>query len=230
MRGIPKFNFPAFDAAAAGLRDMGWEIVSPADIDREYGFDPEKHDESFFESISTLIRRDIEAVLKMDAIILLPGWENSTGAKAELSVARWAGKEVLLYPLLEPLTKDYNPSKNTLPDSGARTKFATGAQRDAMAGKGFPSDIPPCAITALAQLYEKGAEKYDRGNWRIGIPLSRYYDAIFRHCMKAGQGHTDEDHLAAVMWNAACWMWTQNEIAAGRRPKELNDLQYWEGD
>jgi hypothetical protein len=37
MRGIPEFNFPAFDAAARG-RAMGLEIISPAELDRAHGF------------------------------------------------------------------------------------------------------------------------------------------------------------------------------------------------
>ena len=36
-RGIPLFGFPAFDAARNELTAMGWEPVSPADMDREVG-------------------------------------------------------------------------------------------------------------------------------------------------------------------------------------------------
>ena len=35
MRGKPNFNFPAFDYAAAKLREDGHEVFSPADKDRE---------------------------------------------------------------------------------------------------------------------------------------------------------------------------------------------------
>lgn len=34
MSNIPQFNFPAFDDAAADLRARGWDIVSPAELDR----------------------------------------------------------------------------------------------------------------------------------------------------------------------------------------------------
>ena len=38
MRGFPLYNFPAFDAAAAELRRHGHTVISPADHDREMGF------------------------------------------------------------------------------------------------------------------------------------------------------------------------------------------------
>jgi hypothetical protein len=114
----------------------------------------------------------------------------------------------------------------SLPDSGARTSFETGAVRDAMTGKGLPSEIPPCAIRALAKRFEDGCAKYSRGNWRKGIPLSRYQDAITRHTLAWSEGQTDEDHLGAVLWNAACALWTEREIAAGRLSAELDDRPY----
>jgi hypothetical protein len=33
MSGLPKHNFPAFDAAAADLRARGFDVVSPAELD-----------------------------------------------------------------------------------------------------------------------------------------------------------------------------------------------------
>lgn len=39
MRGIARFNFPAFDEAAARGRALGHEIISPAEIDRNHGVD-----------------------------------------------------------------------------------------------------------------------------------------------------------------------------------------------
>lgn len=104
MKGIPLFNFPEFDGAEAWitLEWEGWQAVNPAQIDRDYGFDPtslpEDHDWNVIPpSAGTreeIIRRDIEAVLSCDAIFMLPGWEKSAGAKAELHLARWAGKTI----------------------------------------------------------------------------------------------------------------------------------------
>ena len=113
-----------------------------------------------------------------------------------------------------------------IPDSGERTNFNTGAVRDAMSGKGTPSDIPPCAIRALARRFEDGGRKYSRANWMKGIPLSRYQDAIVRHTLAWAEGKTDEDHMGAVLWNAAAAMWTEQAIREGRLPRELDDLLF----
>lgn len=113
-----------------------------------------------------------------------------------------------------------------LPDSGDRTEFKTGAVRDLSAQKGFPSDIPPCALKRLANHFESGAKKYSRHNWLKGIPLSRYQDAIMRHLTLWAEGDMEEDHAAAVLWNMSCAMHTELEIVLGNLPKDLEDLPY----
>lgn len=110
-----------------------------------------------------------------------------------------------------------------IPDSGSRTAFSTGAVRDAMEGKGLPSCIPPDAIRSLARRFEDGAKKYSRNNWTKGIPLSRFQDAMMRHTLAWAEGQTDEDHLGAVLWNAACALWTEKQIQLGKLPAELDD-------
>lgn len=115
-----------------------------------------------------------------------------------------------------------------LPDSGDRTEFNTGAVRDAMSGKGLPSLIPPEALRRLARRFEDGSLKYGKNNWQKGIPLSRYHDAILRHTLAAAEGKTDEDHLGAVLWNAAAWVWTEDAISSGKLPEDLDDRTYTE--
>jgi hypothetical protein len=115
---------------------------------------------------------------------------------------------------------------STLPDSGARTEFTTGAVRDAMPGKGWPHSIPPIALRMIAKRFEDGALKYGPRNWMKGIPLSRYQDALFRHTLAWAEGDTSEDHLGAVGWNMAAAAWTEAEIKAGRLPAELDDLPF----
>lgn len=95
MTGVEAFNFPAFDAARDALMAQGYEVVSPADLDRAIGFDPTKNTLDGFDKLAA-IRRDIEAIIECDAIYMLRGWENSVGATAEFHLARWLGK-VLMY-------------------------------------------------------------------------------------------------------------------------------------
>lgn len=59
-----------------------------------------------------------------------------------------------------------------------------------------------------------------------GIPLSRFLDAIIRHALAAGEGDQSEDHLGAVLWNAASWIETEARIEDGRLPRELDDLPF----
>lgn len=94
MRGYPLFNFPAFLMAARVLTARGFEIVSPAEKDLEAGFDPSRPVEGQNFDIGAAFRWDFEAVVKARGIILLPGWENSTGAKAERLVAALSELEV----------------------------------------------------------------------------------------------------------------------------------------
>lgn len=97
MRGYPSLNFPAFDEAQADLSARGWHVISPAEMDRVEGFDPDVHlpDAAFLKEARL---RDADAIEQSDAVFVLPGWEKSVGATAEVWYARWAGVPVLSYP------------------------------------------------------------------------------------------------------------------------------------
>jgi hypothetical protein len=82
MTGIPEYNYPAFNAAAARWREAGYEVINPAEA---------------FAGDTTLPRwvyltHDIEQIIKKaDAVAVLPGWEQSEGARLEVLVAQAAG-------------------------------------------------------------------------------------------------------------------------------------------
>jgi len=93
MTGLPNHNFPAFHAAAARLREAGWEVINPAenfggrtDLPRE-----------------TYLRADVILVAQCEAMALLPGWQESRGAKLEYLLARELGMPVLDAETLQPL-------------------------------------------------------------------------------------------------------------------------------
>ena len=89
----------------------------------------------------------------------------------------------------------------TLPDSGERESFDTGAVRDIQVGKGRYDLLPPEALRRIAVHYEKGALKYSDRNWEKGMPCSRFCNSALRHIFQWLQGDSSEDHLAAAAFN-----------------------------
>lgn len=100
MRGYPRFNFDAFNAAAEFLRGMGYDVFSPAERDVQNGFNP---DSDVAKPLSHYMAIDLPEVCKADALVLLKGWEASEGANIEVFNALAMKKHVWLFPHLEPL-------------------------------------------------------------------------------------------------------------------------------
>ena len=97
MRGIPYYGFPAFDEAKAAFEAVGFEVVTPADLDRAIGFDamslPDATDwnaEAGLD-IRAAMRRNIEALLDCDGVVLLTGWWQSAGCLVERIIAARCG-------------------------------------------------------------------------------------------------------------------------------------------
>lgn len=87
--------------------------------------------------------------------------------------------------------------------TGEMTDFgADAAKRDVTTGKGRPDLISPFALERLGKWCELGAIKYGDRNWEDGMPYSRMTASMTRHVLSWMMGKTDEDHLAAIMWNA----------------------------
>ena len=89
--------------------------------------------------------------------------------------------------------------------------------------------IPPNFIRSVARRFEDGAKKYSAHNWKKGIPLSRYIDAIERHKLQLWEGDTSEDHVGAIGWNAAAYQWTLEHTTSGLLPKSLDDRHFVPG-
>jgi len=97
-------------------------------------------------------------------------------------------------------------SDYTLKQSGKKETFPEGAQRDSQKGKPRYDLIPPRALKRVADLYTKGAEHYGDRNWEKGMKFSRFFASLLRHAYQFSMGETDEDHLAAVVFNALAIM------------------------
>ena len=109
-------------------------------------------------------------------------------------------------------------------DSGERQEFDTGSVRDTQDGKGRYDLISPISMKRLALHFENGAKKYGDHNWQKGQPLMRYMDSAIRHLYAYIEGNRDEDHMAAAAWNALAVIHTEEMIARGELPAELDNL------
>lgn len=108
---------------------------------------------------------------------------------------------------------------------GEHEKFKSGSTRDTREGKGRYDLIPAYALSRLARHYENGAKKYNDRNWEKGQPLARYLDSMIRHSFDFLGGSREEDHLAAIAWNALAYIETEYRIQKGILPAELDDIE-----
>ena len=111
MRTKPGFNYEAFMDGASDLRSRGWVVFNPAEMDIELddqadGFaemtiEKQKEHADSPATARRYAKRDTDILLYElraedgDAIVMLPDWEESIGAKAEYRVAVWVGLKTL---------------------------------------------------------------------------------------------------------------------------------------
>lgn len=104
MSGLPQHNVPMFEWAAEYLRDKGYDIVSPAELDGSKFRDIVMQDETGEDTNvgagktiegntwGDLLARDVKLIAdECGGIILLPGWQKSKGARLEAFVALQCG-------------------------------------------------------------------------------------------------------------------------------------------
>jgi len=213
MTGIEHYNFPMFYAAEQALVAFGFlheEIGNPAYHDAEVAsithMTPSEQGDWLLQNPEAFSLADAQTWdlyyihNTADAICLLPGWEKSTGARAEAHLALWLGHQFYLYvPFsqgIRALTRD--EAKSLLLDMSApeaaaykdstdhhepkgevRTTSRTGGQKGTKAAR-FDL-IPPGPLRALAEHYGRGALKYADHQWRQGYEYGKSFSAAQRH-------------------------------------------------
>ena len=87
MTGYDQQNFPLFDRVAKELREQGYDIVSPAELDS-----PKERKIALANKRSKctwgdFLARDVKLIADhVQGIIFLPGWSKSRGARLEATV------------------------------------------------------------------------------------------------------------------------------------------------
>jgi hypothetical protein len=85
MNGIPDLNFPAFEEATAALRRRGYVALCPAAMAQAIpGL-----------SYAEYLQLDLCLVRMANAVLRLPGWRQSKGARAEVALADCIGIPLL---------------------------------------------------------------------------------------------------------------------------------------
>jgi hypothetical protein len=201
MRGIPHFNFPAFDAAAVRFRAAGFAVINPADIDRDSD-GPTTTPEQAEERVRTYAERDTQALLTCTHIALLPGWETSTGAMAEYHFAKWIKLTILCAISGQPLeVKSVATAARKLDGFHAKPAIAATATHNPpnpkdRIGKTKPPLhlVPSSSIIFEALAMGDGAEKYEPFNWReTAVEAMTYIGACKRHV----EAWVDREELAS---------------------------------
>jgi hypothetical protein len=91
MSTVQDHNYPEFFAVANELRALGHEVINPA----------ETNGATLEEAIADVLnnpmgwkdymRIDLRSITQVEALCLLPGWQNSKGARLEVTVAKELG-------------------------------------------------------------------------------------------------------------------------------------------
>lgn len=213
MSGIEDYNYPAFREAADSLREFGLDVISPVELDEEDGYDPKSAPDGFSKpaEYAQFLSRDIQVIVKegVQAIVVLPGWERSGGARTEVTFGQALGLPILTYPDLDPIetaTKDTGEVRI----KNAETGGEKGRKPQRM------ELLPYDALMEVAELYAAGASKYEDNNWRRGYAWSLSAGAMQRHFSLFWNGEdVDEEtgchHLTAVVFHALALLVFKNE-------------------
>jgi hypothetical protein len=119
MTGLPQFNYPHFQSVAAILREEGFRVQSPAEMD-----DPATQAAALAsadgapgtgsangETWGDFLARDVKLLADdgIEAVAVLDGWEKSRGARLETFVAHLCGLPIYSWASLA--MHGDNPSK-----------------------------------------------------------------------------------------------------------------------
>lgn len=97
MRGYPQFNFQKFDEVCKRVEDAGHIAIGPQRLDRLFGINEHSLEEQDITPalMRNFFRRDCIAITdEAEGVVMLDGWECSSGSRFEYALATALGLPV----------------------------------------------------------------------------------------------------------------------------------------
>jgi hypothetical protein len=176
MTGIPGFNYRAFDEARDVLQSHGWKVISPVDLDRKnltVDLSTMTGNEDLSPWRQKFARQDMEALLKVERLFVLEGWEQSTGARNEMTMAAMLGVPITTFPGHDPVEWEAHFSNAPTPpvpvESWGRLTVSGPVDSYVGATSGFIGSVDKQGYITFAEVPDDSPFKLDEGlTW---VPL-----------------------------------------------------------
>lgn len=219
MTGLKNFNFEEFNDYAKRLREIGYDVVNPAENDNGSRDKPRE----FY------LRKDIKSMLNADGVATLDGHGGSAGALLACNIA-----QELKIPMHHVLYWLEHPVVHVLTD--VKWKGLTfgvhpeSAAVETKKGLKFDDDkarmdlISPSTLDALGIVLGYGAKKYGDRNWEQGINYGRVYAGVQRHLIAWWDREcVDRESELPHLWHALCGIMFLVEYEDEIKYKDFDD-------
>jgi hypothetical protein len=224
MTGIKQYNFPKFIKEAKRLRFVGYEVVNPAEIAIQNGFDPIKNPDIVCTEAMRrkFLDEDKRLLDGCEGIATLTGWQESKGCDEEIEhfmSRRPSISDVLNVPdwIRRKMDEAAIPSLQKEVQPPIRT-FSTGATRDTDTNKiDFDGFLCPLVLERYAEYMHANrrmadGSMRDSSNWKAGIPQDvyrksgwRHFFSFWKHCLSGNKPLAIVD-ACGILFNTMGWM------------------------
>lgn len=209
MSGLEDFGFSVFNPEARRLRNLGYEVVNPAEIAAEH------LEQGSNNQWLDWIIEDLKYLKYCDAIAMLPRWKESTGATIEHTCAKRTGMPIYVARKLKKVVGEpkvavppsileaiINNKGEDVSGPPSRIRIVDNP-KDVIATNKMPMHL----VSPIVRQYDAIAQylgnvKYGAWNWRVAGARASVYTAAFQRHVDAwfeGQKYDPTDgtpHLA----------------------------------
>lgn len=121
MTGYDNFNFKHFNDVSSKLTELGIRHVNPVSICKKYKKEDVLNNKDIF---NKMVEEQQVAQKECNMLVLLKGWENSTGVRLELNTAIELGMKITLEDDIDTTFDKHAIALKELPDEDWKTQCA----------------------------------------------------------------------------------------------------------